>query len=524
MTRYALCSVTHKDGLVDFARGLVNLGFTILSTGGSFRVLQEYGVPVREVASFTESPEILGGRVKTLHPKIHGGILLDRSNPEHLADAAKLKIEPIDLVVVNLYDFAKQAIGKDLGYDEAIEFIDVGGPTMLRAAAKNHRFCAPVIDPSDYPMVLAELRRGDLSVTTRRQLALKVFTATAQYDGMIAAHLAGLENKEEGLESKTELLPASINLNLRKVKTLRYGENPHQQAALYGVSTEDNGLLGSPVLQGKELSYNNFLDLDAAAGLARDLYPTPVVVIVKHTNPCGVATGSSSREAFERALAADPKSAFGGIVASNLPIDAAAAKVMASIFLECIIAPEFSAEAIAILAAKKNLRLVVGAYLQRRPQEAALVYRSVAGGLLAQSEDTVIEDPATWRCVTKVRPSPAELKDLSLAMVVVKHVKSNGIVYVRDGATLAVGAGQMSRIDAAQFAVVKAKELGFDLKGCVVASDAFFPFRDTIDFLAGVGVKAVVQPGGSLRDEESIQAADEHGLSMVLTGVRHFRH
>jgi len=524
MKRYALFSVTDKTGVVEFATAVANAGYTLLSTGGTATLLREAGLSVLDVAVFTGSPEVFGGRVKTLHPKVHGGILYDRDNATHAADATRLGIEPIDFVVVNLYDFAGNARDTGLPLAKAIEYIDIGGPAMLRAAAKNHRHTIPVVDPSDYPRLAEALATGAVASPLREELAAKTFALTHRYDGMIARYFA----------SQADATPFAGPGGHSLVTMLRYGENPHQRAGLFAeVDGPKRGFAAATILQGKELSYNNYLDLDAAAALVRDC-ELPAVAIIKHTNPCGAATHPHKplAEIYRSALQADPKSAFGGIVALNRPVDEETARAMADIFLECIVAPDFTEESRVILAAKKNLRLVTGDMTTVAPGGAAATnqanterqMRSINGALLVQDVDAGVTPPTAWKTVTKREPTSAEKADMSFADIVCKHVKSNAIVYVKNLCAVAVGAGQMSRIDSAVFAAEKAKERQIDLQGAVVASDAFFPFRDTVDHLAGLGVAAIVQPGGSLRDEESIAAANEAGMTMVFTGMRHFRH
>ena len=526
-SRIALISVTDKTGAADFATGLVRLGYTILSTGGSAALLAEHGIPHTQVAAYTQSPEILTGRVKTLHPKIHGGILFDRANPVHVDEARAMGILPIDIVVVNLYDFAQNAIQKNLELARAIEFIDIGGPTMLRAAAKNYRFCLPVIDPADYASLLDQLAAGELPRELRAAMAAKVFAATARYDAMIAATFAAELKTAPAADS----LPPQMTLRLSEVTPLRYGENPHQQAKFYRIDTGKpaDGLAEAKVLQGKELSYNNILDCDGAIALAVDFPTTSCVAIIKHTNPCGVAVSNSDPLAviYQKALAGDPKSAFGGIIATNEIMDEVTAQAISATFFECIAAPGFSEGARRVFEKKKNLRLIAVPMLERargRKDTSALALRSVSGGILVQSVDTVLPVPEEFHCVTAGEPPANRINDLAFAMTVAKHVKSNAIVYARDQQVLSVGAGQMSRIDAATFAAQKAHDEGRDLTGAVMASDAFFPFRDSVDLAARLGICAIVQPGGSVRDQESIDACNEHGIAMVFTGKRHFKH
>ena len=514
--RIALVSVTDKSGVIDFVRALVELGFRILSTGGTAKLLIENQLPVEQVSDFAETPEVFDGRVKTLHPKIHGGILYDRSNPEHVADAGRLAILPIDLLVVNLYQFARQALSQKLLPSRAIEFIDVGGPAMLRAAAKNHIHCLPVIDPSDYSRITAALRQGELPDDLRLELAVKTFAATAQYDAMIASYLTGFR-------PAAETFPVQLPMGLQRERLLRYGENPHQAAAVYGCNGIDV-MQQLEILQGKELSYNNLIDLEAAYKLAAEFEQTSVAII-KHTNPCGVAVAETPdqplSEVYLRAYRADSKSSFGGIVAVNRVIDKHTAEAMVEIFYECIIAPGVDAEAKEVFAKKKNLRVVVksGPFV---PSDFNL--RSLFGGLLVQTEDQPIVSANDWRTVSKKAVATEWQTDLLTAMRVVKHVKSNAIVLMKNGVSLAIGAGQMSRIDAARFAILKAREFGHSLRGSVAASDAFFPFRDCVDLLAKEGVAAIVQPGGSLRDQDSIDACDEFDMAMIFTGKRHFKH
>ena len=513
----ALISVTDKTGLIPFATKLSQKGFQILSTGGTAKILRDAGITVFDVAQYAGSPEILDGRVKTLHPKIHGGILMDRELPEHVREASDHGILPIDLVVVNLYQFASEAADKNLQPADAIHFIDVGGPTMLRAAAKNFKHCAAVVDPSDYEQVLAELSGERLSMDFRQCLAAKVFRLTSAYDALIAETLTS-----NGSEKITEF-PETLAKSWHKKSVLRYGENPQQSAAFY--QNDQEGLGDAKILQGKALSYNNYIDIDAACQIVRDLNPMRAISIVKHTNPCGVAASAEAdlSQIFSRAFAADSKSAFGGIVALNSPVDEATAAAMSEIFLECIAAPAFTEQALAILGRKKNLRLLQLSWLDQ-PETKSQTLRSVTGGVLVQDSDTAKPDrPDAWQTPTRlsVKDYTAEL---SFAMTVAKHVKSNAIVFTNNLTTLAVGAGQMSRIDALQFASQKAEEFGHSLKGAVMASDAFFPFRDCVDFAAKLGIKAIIQPGGSKRDSESIAACDEHGIAMAVTGVRHFKH
>lgn len=513
MAPRALLSVSDKTGLVEFARGLVDLGWELISTGGTAQTLTEAGLPVTPVAAVTGFPEILDGRVKTLHPRIHGGILA-RPTPEHREQLQEQGIRPIDLVVVNLYPFRETIARPGVTPEEAIEKIDIGGPAMVRAAAKNHERVTVVVDPASYSGVLAELReQGAVSPATRRRLAAAAFAHTAAYDAAIAAYFQRLIRPEESF-------PANFILNGEKVQDLRYGENPHQGAAFYRLPSPPPGsLAGARQLQGKELSYNNLMDLDAAWNLACD-FKEPVVAIIKHTNPCGVARAATPAAAYRLAYAADPVSAFGGIVACNRPVDGEMAGAMAEIFLEAVIAPFFTPEALAILKSKPNLRLLAaGEKAGYRTQEYQV--RPVSGGFLVQEPDYHILDPEHLKVVTTRKPEAGEMEDLRFAWQVVKHVKSNAIVVAKDSVTLGVGAGQMNRVGAARIALEQA---GARAKGAVLASDAFFPFSDTVEQAAAAGIAAIIQPGGSIRDEESIKAADAAGIAMVFTGVRHFRH
>jgi phosphoribosylaminoimidazolecarboxamide formyltransferase/IMP cyclohydrolase len=508
----ALLSVSDKEGLVEFAAALHGLGVELVSTGGTHTLLTSNNIPVKQVSEITGFPEILDGRVKTLHPMIHGGLLAVRDNPLHRKQLEERSIVPFDLVVVNLYPFEATIAKQGVSMEEAIENIDIGGPAMLRSAAKNYRFTAAVTSPSQYAGLLAELRErnGALSEETSFALARKVFEHTSKYDTAIAEYLA----KQQGMEDEGQLAD-QLHISLRKEMDLRYGENPHQRAALYG-----SFLQRCTPLHGKELSYNNILDSDAAIRLIAE-FDTPAIVIIKHMNPCGVATAPTVLEAYRKALATDRQSAFGGIFACNRPLDAATAQVMNEIFSEVVIASDFPADALQIMGTKKNRRLL------RYTAAAAptLEYRSVTGGLLAQTVDAVRDqDVAGMFVVTQRQPSEEEKRALMFAWKVAKHVKSNAIVYTTEDRTLGIGAGQMSRVDSARVAVVKAAEAGLSLQNCVVASDAFFPFADGLLAAASAGATAVIQPGGSKRDEEVIDAANRNNLAMIFTGVRHFRH
>ena len=522
----ALISVTDKSGLIEFAKGLLELNFNIVSTGGTFKHLTEAGISATEVSAMTNCPEVLGGRVKTLHPAIHGGILADRSVTTHRNDLDLIKSRPIDLVIVNLYDFQKEAKQTGLPIERAIEHIDIGGPAMLRAAAKNHQHCLPVIDPGDYSDVLDRLKHDKLDSVFRAKMAAKVFKVTSKYDLLISdffeASLA-----EAKTSTSENPLPQTISLQLIQHQPLRYGENAHQTAAVYKEAGQSGGIIDAQIIQGKELSYNNYLDLDAACGLISDLSPTPAMTIIKHTNPCGTASGVAleSKDLFLKALASDPKCAFGGIVASNVEIDESSALVMAEIFLECIIAPAFTDKALAIFNNKKNLRILKSASLSPAAQGLqSQNIRSIKGGYLVQTPDSGKKENAKWQCVSKLRPDENILNEMAFAMAVCKHVKSNAIVLSSNQQTIGIGAGQMSRVDSVKIAIAKARELGHVVRGAVMASDAFFPFRDCVDEAAKAGITAIVQPGGSIRDAESIAAADEHGIMMVVTGMRHFKH
>ena len=522
--RRALISVSDKTGVADLARALTARGVEILSTGGTAALLTEQDIPVTEVSDYTGFPEMMSGRVKTLHPRVHGGILGRRGVDD--AVMGENGIKPIDLVVVNLYPFEATVAKPGCDLATAIENIDIGGPTLLRAAAKNHAAVTVVVDAADYGRVLAQMEQhqGAVDDATRFDLAVKAFEHTAAYDGAIANYLGAVV---EHPEHKPEGLPRTFNLQFRKRQAMRYGENPHQQAAFYvGRSLGPDG--GEPCvatatqIQGKELSYNNIADTDAALECVKQFDEGPACVIVKHANPCGVALGSTLLEAYERAFSTDPESAFGGIIAVNQALDGAtAAAICERQFVEVIIAPGVSPEAAAAVAAKKNVRLLTcGMWSGSRPP--FIDYKRVGGGLLVQEADLALA--AEVRTVTQRAPTEKELADLMFTWRVAKFVKSNAIVYGRDGMTIGVGAGQMSRVNSARIAAIKAEQAGLAVAGSVMASDAFFPFRDGIDQAASVGITAVIQPGGSMRDEETIAAADEHGMAMVFTGMRHFRH
>ncbi|HXS74182.1 MAG TPA: bifunctional phosphoribosylaminoimidazolecarboxamide formyltransferase/IMP cyclohydrolase [Rhodanobacteraceae bacterium] len=517
--RRALLSVSDKTGLADLGRALHALGVELISTGGSATALREAGVPVRDVSELTGFPEIMGGRVKTLHPKVHGGLLGRRELDDEVM--REHGIAPIDLLAVNLYPFAQTVAREECSYDEAIENIDIGGPAMLRAAAKNHERVAVVCDPVDYADVIETLRRdGGSTPELRKRLAAVAFAHTARYDGMIADWLS---SRIEG--EQAHAFAPTLHVSLRRARELRYGENPHQGAALYVDERAPNGsVAGARVLAGKELSYNNLADADTALECVKAFGKTPACVIVKHANPCGVALADDPLAAFERAYACDPVSAFGGIIAFNRALDADTVRaILARQFVEVLVAPEFEPEALAALAKKPNVRaLAVGAW----PDTAPLTreWRSINGGVLMQDGDRDTLLLSDLKVVTKRVPDAAQLHDLLFAWHVAMFVKSNAIVYARDGRTIGIGAGQMSRVVSAQIAALKAEQVDFAVTGSVMASDAFFPFRDGIDAAAQAGVVAVIQPGGSMRDAEVIAAADEHDLAMVFTGIRHFRH
>ena len=514
----ALLSVSDKTGIVELAGALTELGVELLSTGGTHRMLAEQGIPVTEVSDYTGFPEMMDGRVKTLHPRIHGGILGRRGRDD--AVMAEHGIGTIDLVVVNLYPFEARVAAPDCDLATAIENIDIGGPTLLRAAAKNHSDVAVVVDSADYQPLLDELRNrgGALSQATRFSLAVKAFEHTAAYDGAIADYLGAR------LDATPQAFPRTWNRQFHKVQELRYGENPHQSAAFYRDSRPAPGSIAAAAqLQGRELSYNNIADSDAALECVRQ-FETPACVIVKHANPCGVATAASLRQAYELAFATDPESAFGGIIAFNRELDETTlGTILDRQFVEVILAPSFSDEAVAAAAAKQNVRLLACGIWQG-PHTAGWDCKRVNGGLLIQDRDCGWISAADLKVVSRRQPDPSQLADLLFAWRVAKFVKSNAIVYARDGRTIGVGAGQMSRVNSARIAVIKAEQAGLAVAGAVMASDAFFPFRDGIDNAAAAGIAAVIQPGGSIRDDEVIAAADEHDIAMVFTGMRHFRH
>lgn len=523
----ALISVSNKQGLIEFAQALTRHHIEIISTGGTAKLLRAYEVTGRDVSDLTGFPEMFDGRVKTLHPKVHGGILYLRDNAEHRRQAHNHNIHPIDLVVINLYPFRETIAKPNVTLEDAIENIDIGGPAMVRSAAKNHRDVTVIVEPEDYPRIIELLNANDgaLPEEVRYELAVKAFRHTAAYDRDISRYLA---QQLPGAAATNEP-PDELTLELKKRSGLRYGENPHQKAALYHVlGAPDHGVANAEQLQGKELSYNNLLDADAAWNLALELHlanseariKPHVCAIIKHTNPCGVGVGTKALEAFTKAKATDPVSAFGGIIACTKTVDEAAAEAMTELFAEVILAPDFTADAQAILAGKKNLRVLrMGEIAPTR--EAYLELRRVGGGMLVQESDHELLDEEKFQVVTERRPTEAEMRALRFAWAICKHVKSNAIVYAKEDQLVGVGAGQMSRVDSVKLGAQKAQ---LPLAGSVLASDAFFPFRDGIDEAAKHGITAIIQPGGSVRDQEGIQAANEHGIAMVLTSMRHFKH
>jgi phosphoribosylaminoimidazolecarboxamide formyltransferase/IMP cyclohydrolase len=513
----ALISVSDKSGIVDFARSLSELGIAILSTGGTAKLLEKEGVAVTEVSAHTGFPEMLEGRVKTLHPKIHAGLLARRDSAAHMRTLREAGIDPIDIVVVNLYPFQATVADPDCRLEDAIENIDIGGPTLLRAAAKNHTDVVVVVDPADYPTVLGELRGGGIvGDATRLALAKKVFAHTAAYDGAISNYLSALDDSGERAE-----YPAVLNLQFHKLQAMRYGENPHQSAAFYRDARPVEGsLAGYRQLQGKELSYNNVADADAAWEAVKS-FADPACVIIKHANPCGAATADQLLTTYQKAFKTDPVSAFGGILAFNRALDRETAEAIGRQFAEVIIAPRVEPEAREFLATKQNLR-VLEVPISHLAQ--AHDFKRVGGGLLVQSTDAATAQRTDMKVVSKKAPTEAQWADLLFAWQVAKYVKSNAIVFCGNGMTLGVGAGQMSRVDSARIASIKAQNAGLSLAGSVAASDAFFPFRDGLDVVVDAGAIAVIQPGGSVRDAEVIAAADERGVAMVFTGMRHFRH
>jgi len=512
----AIVSVTDKTGIADFVKELAGLGVEIISTGGTAKLLEEAGINVVGISDYTGSPEMLGGRVKTLHPRIHGGILGMREDDTHKKQMEENNILPIDMVVVNLYAF-EDTIAKGCSLEEAIENIDIGGPTMLRSAAKNYNDVAVVTDPNDYSKILEEMKANDASLDkdTRFYLSRKVFQLTARYDGAISNYLGKINGSE------TNEYPETLTTQFKKIQDLRYGENPHQSAAFYSENPEVAGSLAtSKQLQGKELSFNNILDLHAALELVRE-FDDPAAIIIKHNNPCGAAIGDSAQDAYEKALVCDSKSAFGGIVGLNRKVDKAMAEKLNEIFLEAVVAPGYDDDALEAFKAKKNVRIIEVGELT---DKVGLTFetKKVSGGILVQGLDK--ESVNEIKTATDKEPTDEEMKNLMFAWKVCKHVKSNTIVFAKEGRTIGIGAGQMSRIDATNIAAMKAKDAGLDVKGCVMASDAFFPFRDNVDAAAENGITAIISPGGSIRDDEVLEAAKEHNIAMVFTAMRHFRH
>jgi phosphoribosylaminoimidazolecarboxamide formyltransferase / IMP cyclohydrolase len=510
MSPRALISVSDKTGVVEFAAALVEMGWDIISTGGTASKLRQAGIETRDVSAVTGFPEMMDGRIKTLHPGVHGGLLGRRDLPAHMSAMKQHRIEPIDLVAVNLYPFRETAARKDVEPEAVIEQIDIGGPAMLRSAAKNFQSVTVIADPADYPRVISTFRALDDDLELRRVLAEKAFAHTAAYDTAISAWFA---------EQREELFPETSSVSFTRAATLRYGENPGQRAAFY-VERKGGGLAGLEQKGGKELSFNNLLDLEGAL-LATDPFDGPCCAIIKHTTPCGLALGSNALDAYRKALACDPVSAFGSVVAFTVGVDEETANAVSSLFVECIVAPEFSDEAIEILGRKKNLRVLVG---EAKWVPGALDFKRVRGGILAQQRAPTQIDDSSWVVATERAPTAEERADLLFAWRAVASVKSNAIVLARGGATIGIGAGQMSRVDASFLAVHKARLAGHDTKGSALGSDAFFPFRDSVDQAAEAGVTAIVQPGGSVRDAEVIAAANEHGIAMLITGTRLFRH
>ena len=518
----ALISVSDKTGVVEMAKGLAGFGAEILSTGGTAKALREAGVAVTDVAAYTGSPEILDGRVKTLHPKIHGGLLGRRNVPKHVAEMQQQGIGPIDVVVVNLYPFEATISKPHCAFDEAIEQIDIGGPSMLRSAAKNHDDVLVVVDPADYSRTLDALKAdANVPVSFRRELAMKVFQHTARYDSLIAGYLEQQVQTNESQERQENKFPPILSLQFERVETLRYGENPHQQGAFYReLNTREPSISRATMLHGKAMSYNNYLDANSALESVKEFADT-AVVIMKHNNPCGVALGATPVEAYVKARETDPVSAFGGVIAFNRPVDLPAAKEITSTFVEVVVAPGYAPDALAELKRKKDLRLLDVGPLNVGMREG-LDLKKLVGGLIIQDRDLgELKDVKALQVPTIRKPTDDEYAACAFAWKVCKHVKSNAIIYARSGQTVGIGAGQMSRVDSVKLAGMKAV---LPVKGCVMASDAFFPFRDGLDAAAQAGITAVIQPGGSIRDQEVIKAADEHQMAMILTGMRHFRH
>lgn len=517
MIKKALISVSDKRGIVEFAKELSEMGVAILSTGGTAKALRDKGIAVVDVSDYTEFPEMLDGRLKTLHPKIHGGLLARRSNSKDMDDIQKHDIKPIDMVIVNLYPFEETISMPNVTFEDAIENIDIGGPTMLRAASKNFQDVAVVVDPDDYKNIIDEMRsfKGEISRETKLYLAKKVFAHTARYDAIIADYLTGVTEKEQSF-------PEYLTTSFKRDAVLRYGENPHQKAAIYKERTEGISLANARVIQGKEMSFNNYLDTHSALMLALDL-DRKACAVVKHNNPCGVAIGDTAADAYRKAVKTDPVSAFGGVIAFNTEVDGETAREMIDLFLEVVIAPSFTIEAFDIFSKKPNVRLLalpdILSYKKRKPSSWDM--KRIAGGMLLQEWDYSEEDIMSIKAVTKRQPTEDELKALSFAWKVCKHVKSNAIIYAFKDRTVGIGIGQTSRVYSARIGAINACET---VKGSVAASDGFFPFRDGVDYLHEVGVTAVVQPGGSLKDSEVIKAADEYNMAMIITGIRHFRH
>jgi phosphoribosylaminoimidazolecarboxamide formyltransferase/IMP cyclohydrolase len=506
----ALISVSDKRGVAQFARELVDLGWEIVSTGGTATVLQQTGVPVTAIEQVTGFPEIMGGRVKTLHPAVHAALLARRDSSEHMEQLEAHGVTPIDLVAVNLYPFRETVGRPNVKLEEAIEQIDIGGPSMLRSAAKNHNDVIPVVDPKDYDLVLEALEKNQVTPELRLELATKVFSHTAAYDAAIAQYLS----------KESDDLPPMMGLSLQRQQPLRYGENPYQRAALYS-SGEGRGFDELRQLHGKELSFNNLLDIEGAVSAVASWPDRPACAVIKHTTPCGIAVGTTVEDAYRRALATDPKSAFGSVVAFNTIVDAPTAEAMRDLFVEAVVAPRFHDDAVAIFQKKKNLRVVELPLADQRP---ALDFKRVRGGFLVQDRFTPEHDESAWKVATEREPTDSEWRDLRFAWSAVGAVKSNAILLAKNEAAIGIGAGQMSRVDAAFLAAHKAREEGHDPDGSVMASDAFFPFADGVEQAAAAGIKAIIQPGGSVRDEEVVAAANQHGIAMVLTGRRQFRH
>ena len=525
----ALISVSDKTGIVEFAKSLHALGIKLLSTGGTAKLLADQGLPVTEVAELTGFPEMLDGRVKTLHPKVHGGLLARRDLPEHMAALKAHAIDTIDLLVVNLYPFESTVAKPGCTLEDAIENIDIGGPAMVRSAAKNWKDVAVLTDASQYAQVLAELKDGGLTLKTKFALSVAAFNRISQYDGAISDYLSSIRFDEAASVPARHLFPGQSNGNFVKLQDLRYGENPHQSAAFYRDLYPAPGSLVTAVqLQGKELSYNNIADADAAWECVKS-FDTPACVIVKHANPCGVAVGVDALESYSKAFATDPTSAFGGIIATNCTVDERAALQMSKQFIEVLMAPAFTPEALAVFKSKVNVRMLqialpAGGATDWDNGRNAMDVKRIGSGLLMQTADNHILKMSDLKVVTKIHPTPEQLQDLMFAWTIAKFVKSNAIVFCKGGMTMGVGAGQMSRLDSARIASIKAEHAGLSLKGTAVASDAFFPFRDGLDVVVDAGATCVIQPGGSMRDQEVIDAADERGVAMVYSGVRHFRH